>query len=140
MVFRPVFGGFMTDYTTIWSCWISRWGLFQVLNRREDALNTAVTICSDHGELLGVGALKGCFLEGAIRPYLGCPLGDVEDYVVYGVPVVAYGLGICGPPTMRCRGPTMAALVHLRRCQAGDGCLWRQEIMLCEPGSPRDAW
>ena len=31
--------------------------------------NTAITICSDHGELLGDWGLllKGCFLEGAIR-------------------------------------------------------------------------
>ena len=43
--------------------------LIEVLNQREDCFNTSVTICSDHGELLGDWGLllKGCFLEGAIR-------------------------------------------------------------------------
>ncbi len=52
--------------------------LLQVLNQREDASNTAVTICSDHGELLGDWGLllKGCFLEGAIRSiFVHCPPG-----------------------------------------------------------------
>ena len=43
--------------------------LLKVLEQRGDAANTAVTVCSDHGELLGDWGLllKGCFLEGAIR-------------------------------------------------------------------------
>ena len=43
--------------------------LLQALRRRSDAGKTAVTVCSDHGELLGDWGLllKGCFLEGAIR-------------------------------------------------------------------------
>ena len=43
--------------------------LLQALQQRGDASNTAVTVCSDHGELLGDWGLllKGCFLEGAIR-------------------------------------------------------------------------
>ena len=43
--------------------------LLQRLDMRSDQPNTAVTVCSDHGELLGDWGLllKGCFLEGAIR-------------------------------------------------------------------------
>lgn len=43
--------------------------LLQALRGRRDAGRTAVTICSDHGELLGDWGLllKSCFLEGAIR-------------------------------------------------------------------------
>jgi len=39
------------------------------LERRDDANRTAISVCSDHGELLGDWGLmlKGCFLEGAIR-------------------------------------------------------------------------
>ena len=43
--------------------------LLFLLGQRSDSKRTAVTICSDHGELLGDWGLllKGCFLEGAIR-------------------------------------------------------------------------
>ena len=43
--------------------------LLSAINQRDDASHTAVTVCSDHGELLGDWGLllKGCFLEGAIR-------------------------------------------------------------------------
>ena len=43
--------------------------LLKALDKRTDASYTAVTACSDHGELLGDWGLllKGCFLEGAIR-------------------------------------------------------------------------
>ena len=43
--------------------------LLDALKNRSDSGNTAVTCCSDHGELLGDWGLllKGCFLEGAIR-------------------------------------------------------------------------
>lgn len=43
--------------------------LLNALRIRPDFRNTAVTCCSDHGELLGDWdlLLKGCFLEGAIR-------------------------------------------------------------------------
>ena len=43
--------------------------LLKALDQREDASHTSVTVCSDHGELLGDWGLllKGCFLEGAIR-------------------------------------------------------------------------
>ena len=43
--------------------------LIKALSFRSDFSNTAVTVCSDHGELLGDWGLllKGCFLEGAIR-------------------------------------------------------------------------
>ncbi len=43
--------------------------LLTALDRREDSSLTAVTVCSDHGELLGDWGLllKGCFLEGATR-------------------------------------------------------------------------
>ena len=43
--------------------------LIKALSFRSDLPNTAVTVCSDHGELLGDWGLllKGCFLEGAIR-------------------------------------------------------------------------
>ena len=43
--------------------------LLQALRGRRDAGRTAVTVCSDHGELLGDWGLllKSCFLEGAIR-------------------------------------------------------------------------
>ena len=39
------------------------------LGQRPDACQTAITACSDHGELLGDWGLllKGCFLEGAMR-------------------------------------------------------------------------
>ncbi len=39
------------------------------LGKRPDKERTAITVCSDHGELLGDWGLllKGCFLEGAIR-------------------------------------------------------------------------
>ena len=52
--------------------------LLQALQQRADACNTAVTVCSDHGELLGDWGLllKGCFLEGAIRSlFLHRPAG-----------------------------------------------------------------
>ena len=43
--------------------------LLKALDQRTDSSHTAVTVCSDHGELLGDWGLllKGCFLEGAIR-------------------------------------------------------------------------
>ena len=43
--------------------------LLSALRQRPDAGETAITVCSDHGELLGDWGLllKGCFLEGAIR-------------------------------------------------------------------------
>lgn len=43
--------------------------LLNALRQRPDAAQTAITVCSDHGELLGDWGLllKGCFLEGAIR-------------------------------------------------------------------------
>ena len=43
--------------------------LLQALSLREDAPQTAISVCSDHGELLGDWGLllKGCFLEGATR-------------------------------------------------------------------------
>ena len=43
--------------------------LLELLAERTDFQRTAITICSDHGELLGDWGLllKGCFLEGAIR-------------------------------------------------------------------------
>ena len=43
--------------------------LLRALWQRPDAAETAITVCSDHGELLGDWGLllKGCFLEGAIR-------------------------------------------------------------------------
>ena len=43
--------------------------LIKALSFRSDFSNTAITVCSDHGELLGDWGLllKGCFLEGAIR-------------------------------------------------------------------------
>lgn len=43
--------------------------LLSALAQRPDAAHTAVSACSDHGELLGDWGLllKGCFLEGAIR-------------------------------------------------------------------------
>ena len=43
--------------------------LLAALARRSDAAHTAVSACSDHGELLGDWGLllKGCFLEGAMR-------------------------------------------------------------------------
>lgn len=43
--------------------------LLVALSLRPDGAGTAVSICSDHGELLGDWGLllKGCFLEGAIR-------------------------------------------------------------------------
>lgn len=43
--------------------------LLNAVDQRKDSSHTAVTVCSDHGELLGDWGLllKGCFLEGAIR-------------------------------------------------------------------------
>jgi arylsulfatase len=43
--------------------------LLKALAQRPDASHTAVSACSDHGELLGDWGLllKGCFLEGAMR-------------------------------------------------------------------------
>ena len=43
--------------------------LLAALGKRSDNQQTAVSVCSDHGELLGDWGLllKGCFLEGAIR-------------------------------------------------------------------------
>jgi arylsulfatase len=43
--------------------------LLNALAQRKDAGHTAITACSDHGELLGDWdlLLKGCFLEGAMR-------------------------------------------------------------------------
>ena len=43
--------------------------LLAALRHRPDAGQTAVTVCSDHGELLGDWGLllKSCFLEGAMR-------------------------------------------------------------------------
>jgi choline-sulfatase len=43
--------------------------LLAALAQRPDASHTAVSACSDHGELLGDWGLllKGCFLEGAMR-------------------------------------------------------------------------
>jgi len=43
--------------------------LLLALERRDDVNRTAISVCSDHGELLGDWGLmlKGCFLEGAIR-------------------------------------------------------------------------
>jgi choline-sulfatase len=43
--------------------------LLAALGQRADGGRTAVSVCSDHGELLGDWGLllKGCFLEGAIR-------------------------------------------------------------------------
>ena len=43
--------------------------LIKAIALRSDFSNTAVTVCSDHWELLGDWGLllKGCFLEGAIR-------------------------------------------------------------------------
>jgi choline-sulfatase len=43
--------------------------LLAALGQRVDGANTAVSVCSDHGELLGDWGLllKGCFLEGATR-------------------------------------------------------------------------
>ena len=43
--------------------------LLAALAQRPDAAQTAVSACSDHGELLGDWGLllKGCFLEGAMR-------------------------------------------------------------------------
>lgn len=43
--------------------------LLAALAQRPDAAHTAVSACSDHGELLGDWGLllKGCFLEGAMR-------------------------------------------------------------------------
>ena len=43
--------------------------LQDALAQRPDAASTAITACSDHGELLGDWGLllKGCFLEGAMR-------------------------------------------------------------------------
>lgn len=43
--------------------------LLKGLANRSDASQTAITVCSDHGELLGDWGLllKSCFLEGAIR-------------------------------------------------------------------------
>jgi len=43
--------------------------LLSALQQRPDSKETAITVCSDHGELLGDWGLllKGCFLEGAIR-------------------------------------------------------------------------
>ena len=43
--------------------------LIAALRVRSDFSSTAITICSDHGELLGDWGLllKGCFLEGAVR-------------------------------------------------------------------------
>jgi choline-sulfatase len=43
--------------------------LLKGLNERSDASHTAISVCSDHGELLGDWGLllKSCFLEGAIR-------------------------------------------------------------------------
>ena len=43
--------------------------LLNALAQRKDAGYTAITACSDHGELLGDWdlLLKGCFLEGAMR-------------------------------------------------------------------------
>lgn len=52
--------------------------LLQALDRRDDANRTAISVCSDHGELLGDWGLmlKGCFLEGAIRSlFLHRPAG-----------------------------------------------------------------
>ena len=41
----------------------------QALSSRPDSQHTAISVCSDHGELLGDWGLllKGCFLEGAMR-------------------------------------------------------------------------
>ena len=43
--------------------------LLKGLQKRSDAPHTAITVCSDHGELLGDWGLllKSCFLEGAVR-------------------------------------------------------------------------
>ncbi len=43
--------------------------ILRALFKRDDATRTAISVCSDHGELLGDWGLllKGCFLEGAIR-------------------------------------------------------------------------
>lgn len=43
--------------------------LFKAMADRSDGAQTAVSVCSDHGELLGDWGLllKGCFLEGAMR-------------------------------------------------------------------------
>lgn len=43
--------------------------LLKAMADRRDGVQTAVSVCSDHGELLGDWGLllKGCFLEGAMR-------------------------------------------------------------------------
>ena len=43
--------------------------LLKAMAARRDGAHTAVSVCSDHGELLGDWGLllKGCFLEGAMR-------------------------------------------------------------------------
>jgi len=64
--------------------------LMGALCERADAPRTAISACSDHGELLGDWGLllKGCFLKGASRSlFVHCPPG--------GRPRWRRSLGIC---------------------------------------------
>ena len=71
--------------------------LIQALSLRRDFSNTAVTVCSDHGELLGDWGLllKGCFLEGAIR-----------SLFVHRPPNGRSRIRRCWQPTQRAHGLT----------------------------------
>ena len=73
--------------------------LIKALSSRSDFSNTAVTVCSDHGELLGDWGLllKGCFLEGAIRSlFVHRPPGGRRGIRRWWQPARgAYGLTAC---------------------------------------------
>ena len=70
--------------------------LLEFLHQREVASKTAVTVCSDHGELLGDWGLllKSCFLEVAIRSlFLHRPPGGRQGFRrVWRVDSRPYGL------------------------------------------------
>ena len=111
--------------------------LLEFLHQREVASKTAVTVCSDHGELLGDWGLllKSCFLEVAIRSlFLTDPQVDVKDFVVCGALILApmalqnhFGL-----LTMRCRVPSMGALVTIfTRCPSRSLFLMRMSRSPC---------
>ena len=72
--------------------------LIKALSFRSDLPNTAVTVCSDHGELLGDWGLllKGCFLEGAIRSLCSYPPDGRRGIRRWWQPAKrAYGLTPC---------------------------------------------
>lgn len=62
-------------------------GILAALQRRSDGRRTAISVVSDHGELLGDWGLllKGCFLEAAVRSlFLHCPPGGRRPWEARG--------------------------------------------------------